>query len=323
MGDYTPNTTDGATPEFTCDEELKPGAFVQTASWFLRHEAIRPETKLLYQILLTYAGEGVKAWAGQARLARECGVSERLLRDLLKQLVAMKLLTVTRLGLGQTNRYHLKKLPTLPPKGGKSKRQDGGDDTHKPSNPDRQDVPFSTGTENLSGPAPAAGELDTDELDTGEGTSSYIHSPAGGDTAAENGTTIVRTPSGREGRKAEPSVPSPEPPSPKPTAPATQRASRADMAEVNALLNRDGDGVAPRPGPAPPPGCTLSAPAPAPGPGGYDEDGVWRPDTPHPYPPPGPGVAPPWRGGRRARVMRGISRCSVDPTPMYGWTWGN
>jgi hypothetical protein len=112
--------------EFRYDPELGPGYFVQLRSDFMRSAAFKPLVKTLYGVLLTYAAEGAEAWPGQARLARECAVSEPTLRTAIRALKDAELLTVRRRGQGRTNLYHLHKLPTLG------------------TNPERKNLPFST-----------------------------------------------------------------------------------------------------------------------------------------------------------------------------------
>jgi DNA-binding transcriptional ArsR family regulator len=106
----------GVNGELTYDPEIGPGYFTQIRSDFMRHDGFKPLVKVLYIVLLSYAAEGVKAWPGEATLARQCAVSEPTLRVALKALQAASLLTVKRRGQGLTNLYHLRKLTLLPPK---------------------------------------------------------------------------------------------------------------------------------------------------------------------------------------------------------------
>jgi hypothetical protein len=95
------------------DPEVGPGYFVQIRSDFLRWPHFSPTEKILYLVLLTYAGQNNEAWPGQERLAEDCGVSERTIRDVIKQLETDELLTVERPGKGQSNTYWVRKLPIL------------------------------------------------------------------------------------------------------------------------------------------------------------------------------------------------------------------
>jgi DNA-binding transcriptional ArsR family regulator len=99
---------------FTADAALRPGYFVQhvRADFVRAGHAFTPTARLLYILLLSYINEGATVWPGQARLARELGVSEPVVRRHIAELKSAALLTVQRLGQGRTNRYHLHVLPT-------------------------------------------------------------------------------------------------------------------------------------------------------------------------------------------------------------------
>jgi hypothetical protein len=97
----------------TYDPEIGPGYFTQIRSDFLRFPGYSPTMKLVYLVLLSYAGAGATAWPGQVRLARECGVSERTIRTVLADLAAVDLLTIKQQGLNKTNLYHVRKLPLV------------------------------------------------------------------------------------------------------------------------------------------------------------------------------------------------------------------
>lgn len=96
--------------EFTYDEEIGPGYYVRIPSAFLRHKGYSPEAKVLYGILLSYAGSGEKAWPGQNLLCEHMGCTKNTLRKALDHLIERGLVLVTRRGRGQPNSYHVKKL---------------------------------------------------------------------------------------------------------------------------------------------------------------------------------------------------------------------
>lgn len=102
--------------EFTYDPELEPGYFIQIRSDFVRSGAFTSDAKILYEVLLTFAAERVKAWPGQARLCECCQVTANTLRKALRELQQTDppLVTIKRRGQGLTNMYHLHKLAILP-----------------------------------------------------------------------------------------------------------------------------------------------------------------------------------------------------------------
>lgn len=113
-----PKNTPTPADELVYDPELGPGYFVQVRTDFLRSPAFSPYAKVLYEVLLSYAGEGCTAWPGQVRLAAEVGCTDRMIRKVLKtELVPAGLVSVQQIGFTRTNRYRVHKLPTLPPRG--------------------------------------------------------------------------------------------------------------------------------------------------------------------------------------------------------------
>lgn len=67
----------------------------------------------LYGVLLIYARQSRHAFPGQDRLARHLGVTDRCVRNWLKELETEKLLTIDQRGLTQTNRYWIEE-PKVP-----------------------------------------------------------------------------------------------------------------------------------------------------------------------------------------------------------------
>lgn len=101
------------TPTLRYDPDLAPGYWTPARSDFLRTPAFSPQAKLLYLILCSYAGQGVTAWPGKARLAAEMPCGVRTLDGYVAELVRGGLLTVKQRGQGLTNLYYLHRLPTL------------------------------------------------------------------------------------------------------------------------------------------------------------------------------------------------------------------
>jgi hypothetical protein len=98
------------TPTLTYDPELAGGYFVQVPSEFLRTPLYSVFAKLLYSILLSYAGAGVNAFPGQERLCQEMGISKPTLLKAMDELISGNLIVSKRRGLGKTNLYHLHKF---------------------------------------------------------------------------------------------------------------------------------------------------------------------------------------------------------------------
>lgn len=153
------------TEELAYDPELGPGYFIQIRTDFLRSPAFTPTAKVLYEVLLTYAGEGATAWPGQQRLAEHLGVTDRTIRTILqRELIPAGLVTVQRVGLNKTNRYHLHKLSTLPPT---------KDRKNFPiQSPDRKNLPIKNGNAILSKVETVSVEIESvkthTETDTGD-----------------------------------------------------------------------------------------------------------------------------------------------------------
>lgn len=142
--------------ELTYDPELAAGYYIQIRSDFLRSPAFTPIAKVLYEVLLTYAAEKATAWPGQARLARECAVSEPTIRRALGELRAATLVTQERRGLNLTNRYHLHKLATLPAHAG----------TKKSFVPMRKNFPPQNTSHLRSRPEPASAKVESEETES-------------------------------------------------------------------------------------------------------------------------------------------------------------
>lgn len=65
---------------------------IQAVSWALKTELPSPTLKLVLIAVCNYADEDGVCWPSQARLARECCLTERSVRDALKRLEEMKLI---------------------------------------------------------------------------------------------------------------------------------------------------------------------------------------------------------------------------------------
>lgn len=77
-------------------------------NYVLKTDAIGVYAKIVYTMLLSFAwGDKDESFPGQAKLATQCGISERSVRDAIKELETKKFITIRRRGLGKTNQYIL------------------------------------------------------------------------------------------------------------------------------------------------------------------------------------------------------------------------
>lgn len=81
-------------------------------NYVLHTDKISSFAKLVYAILLSYAwGDKNSSFPGQVALAKDCGLSERSVRNAIKELEEKEFITIFQRGLGKTNKYilHFKK----------------------------------------------------------------------------------------------------------------------------------------------------------------------------------------------------------------------
>jgi hypothetical protein len=88
------------------EQEQEGGYFVQVPVELLKSDICSPTALKLYLVLLSYCGRGETAFPGQARLARDMGLSERRVRIVLGELQEVELLSVAHRA-GKTNIYRL------------------------------------------------------------------------------------------------------------------------------------------------------------------------------------------------------------------------
>src|SRR6266568_431112 len=86
------------------DEALKTG-FVQLPNFILTDKKLSAYAKLSYALLLSYAWQKDSCFPGQERMAADLGVSDRYLRQALKELQENNYISVERRGLNKTNVY--------------------------------------------------------------------------------------------------------------------------------------------------------------------------------------------------------------------------
>lgn len=73
-----------------------PHPFVQVATCVARDSKLSMQARALYAIILSYARQDGETFVSQARLAQDSGVTDRTIRNWLKELVDAKLVTITR-----------------------------------------------------------------------------------------------------------------------------------------------------------------------------------------------------------------------------------
>jgi hypothetical protein len=86
------------------DQALKSG-FVQLPNFILIEKDLSAYAKLSYALLLSYAWQKDSCFPGQERMAADLGVSDRYLRQALKELQEHNYISVERRGLNKTNVY--------------------------------------------------------------------------------------------------------------------------------------------------------------------------------------------------------------------------
>ena len=88
-------------------DALTQRGFTQVPNAILKAKDVSPGAKLAYTMLLSYAWHNNLCYPGQERLAEDMGVTDRSVRNYLKELEKNKYLTVRQLGQGKTNTYDL------------------------------------------------------------------------------------------------------------------------------------------------------------------------------------------------------------------------
>ncbi len=81
-------------------------------NYVLHTKELTPYAKVVYAMLLSYAwGKKNNSFPGQETLAEDCGISERSVRNAIRELETKDFISVIQRGLGKTNVYvlHFKK----------------------------------------------------------------------------------------------------------------------------------------------------------------------------------------------------------------------
>ena len=86
---------------------LSARGFSQVPNYVLRSGELSPGAKLTYAMLISYAWQNDFCFPGQARLAKDIGVTDRSVRTYLKELQQKRYLNIKQQGLMKPNLYEL------------------------------------------------------------------------------------------------------------------------------------------------------------------------------------------------------------------------
>lgn len=86
---------------------LTARGFTQVPNHILESAVLSPGAKLAYAMLLKYAWQHDYCFPGQARLAKDMGVTDRSVRTYLQELEANDVVSIKRRGFGRPNLYTL------------------------------------------------------------------------------------------------------------------------------------------------------------------------------------------------------------------------
>ncbi len=95
---------------------LTARGFTQVPNHVLESSVLSPGAKLAYAMLLKYAWQHDYCFPGQARLAKDMGVTDRSVRTYLQELEANNVVSIKRRGLGKPNFYILNLARRKPPR---------------------------------------------------------------------------------------------------------------------------------------------------------------------------------------------------------------
>src|SRR5215207_6862653 len=85
----------------------RPWGYTQVPNHVLVSDRLSPGAKLTYAMLLKYAWQNDYCFPGQARLAKDMGVTDRSVRTYLQELEHEQFITIKQRGLGKPNLYEL------------------------------------------------------------------------------------------------------------------------------------------------------------------------------------------------------------------------
>lgn len=80
--------------------------FAQVPNAVMRAKGLTPQAKCLYTLLLTYAWRDASCFPSQKTLSTDLSISDRYIREILKELEKAGYLKIQRQGLNKPNIYH-------------------------------------------------------------------------------------------------------------------------------------------------------------------------------------------------------------------------
>jgi hypothetical protein len=84
------------------------GGFTQVPNFILENPELSVGAKVIYAMFVRYAWHNQQCFPGQARLAKDIGMSIGRVNQFIKELEAAELIEITKRGQGKTNFYTIK-----------------------------------------------------------------------------------------------------------------------------------------------------------------------------------------------------------------------
>ena len=104
------------------ENEMLRAGFAALPYMVLRDTRLSVGARLAYAVLLMYAWQDGATFAGQQKMANDIGVSERQLRDYLKDLQSRGYIRIKRQGLNKPNLYYILDVKTKLARRAKARR---------------------------------------------------------------------------------------------------------------------------------------------------------------------------------------------------------
>lgn len=98
--------------QIVIENEMMRAGFAALPYLILRDTRLSIGARLAYAVLLMYAWQEGATFAGQVKMAGDIGVSERQLRDYLRQLENHSYIRIKRQGLNKPNIYYILNVRT-------------------------------------------------------------------------------------------------------------------------------------------------------------------------------------------------------------------
>ena len=109
------------------ENEIWQNGFTQIPNVILRSPLLKPNEKLVYIVILSYAWSDDRTWPGVRRLADDVGLSKSTVSNVLQRLREVGLIDIVsgKENGHQTNIYIIRKMPDMLLPGGCSKPEWG------------------------------------------------------------------------------------------------------------------------------------------------------------------------------------------------------